>query len=212
MGNRRMGLGRMEKLLEAIDRELTLTDSTLLGPTITDAAALTVAGVSKLTGNTGLTAGSGFSDAALYKSWIENVGGITITNILIDLTGIRSTAANDIIGNDGAASANIGQYTVAKSGTLFAASMHCLEVPAGGDPDINLASALEATLAEDSALAAGTNPVTIINAGDHSAGSAAFSIAMPNAAGNYLYLVAGAATDADYTAGVLHIKLYGTTA
>ena len=212
MGNRRMGLGRMEALLEQIDRELTLTDSTLLGPTITDAAALTVAGVSKLTGNTGLTAGAGFSDAALYKSWIENVGGITITNILIDLTGIHSTAANDIIGNDGVASANIGQYTVAKSGTLFAASMHCLEVPAGGDPDINLASALEATLAEDSALAAGTNPVTIINAGDHSAGSAAFSTAMPNAAGNYFYLVSGAATDADYTTGVLHIKLYGTTA
>ena len=29
MGNRRMGLGRMEALLEAIDRELTLTDSTI---------------------------------------------------------------------------------------------------------------------------------------------------------------------------------------
>ena len=29
MGNRRLGLGRMEVLLEAIDRELTLTDSTI---------------------------------------------------------------------------------------------------------------------------------------------------------------------------------------
>jgi hypothetical protein len=34
---------------------------------------------------------------------------------------------------------------------------------------------------------------------------------MPNSTGQYIYLVAGDATDADYTAGVLHIKFYGTT-
>ena len=160
---------------------------------------------------TGLTAGAGFSDATLFKSWTEESGTVTITNVLIDLTGILSTAANDIIGNDGAASANIGQYTTAVMGTMFAASMHCLETPAGGDPDINLAFADEATLAEDSALSAGSNPITCINAGDHSAGSAAFGSTMPNSTGQYIYLVAGDATDADYTAGVLHIKFYGTT-
>mgnify|MGYP003679145647 CR=1 FL=1 len=190
-----------------LDSMLNLADAD--AQTVT--SAVTVSGVTKLTGNTGLTAGSGFSDAALYKSWIDNTGGVTITNILIDLTGIRSTAANDIIGNDGAANAHIGQYTVAKSGTIFAATIDCKEVPAGGDPDINLASADEATLAEDSALSAGSNPVTIINSGDHAAGGSVFSTALPGA-DQYLYLVAGAATDADYTTGVLHIRLYGTTA
>tara|TARA_R110000744_G_C19069632_1_gene529997 strand:- start:47 stop:649 length:603 start_codon:yes stop_codon:yes gene_type:complete len=185
--------------VDVLDSALNLTDGG------------SVAGVTKLAGNTGLTAGSGFSDAALYKSWIDNTGGVTITNILIDLTGIRSTAANDIIGNDGAVNAHIGQYTVAKSGTIFAATIDCKEVPAGGDPDINLASANEATLAEDSALSAGASPVTIINSGDHTAGGSVFSTALP-AANQYLYLVAGDATDADYTTGVLHIKLYGTTA
>ena len=207
-----MGLGRMEALLEAIDRELTLTDSTLLGPTITDAAALTVTGVSKLTGNTGLSAGAGFSDAALYKSWVHNVGGITKTTLLIDLTGLRSTGANDIIGNDGAGAAPIGQYTVAKMGTLFAVHMSCIEVPAGGDPDINLAFADEATLVEDSALSAGTNSGTLLNNGDLAAEKEYWAIAGFPAANQYLYLVAGAATDGDYTTGVIKIEFYGTTA
>ena len=182
-----------------IDSSLNLTDGG------------TVVGTTKLTGNTGLSAGSGFSDAATYRSWVEYLGTVVKTSVYIDLTGIRSTAANDIIGNDGAANAHIGQYTVAKSGTIFAATIDCKEVPAGGDPDINLASGDEATGTEDAALSGLTNPVTIINSGDHTAGGSVFSTALP-AADQYLYLVAGAATDADYTTGVLHIRLYGTTA
>ncbi len=178
---------------------------------ISSAGSLTVAGVTKLTGNSGLSAGSGFSDAALYKSWTERNGGITKTTLLIDLTGIRSTAANDIIGNDGAASANIGQYTTAVMGTLFAVHMSCIEVPAGGDPDINLAFADEATLAEDSALSAGTNNGTVLNNGDLAAEKEYWAIAGLPAADQYLYLVAGAATDGDYTTGVIKIEFYGTT-
>jgi hypothetical protein len=43
MGNRRMGLGRMEKLLEAVDRDLDLTNSTLTGPAISGATKLGLA-------------------------------------------------------------------------------------------------------------------------------------------------------------------------
>ncbi len=43
MGNRRMGLGRMEVLLEAVDRDLDLTNSTLTAPSISGAAALSLA-------------------------------------------------------------------------------------------------------------------------------------------------------------------------
>jgi len=44
MGNRRMGLARMEALLEAVDRDLDLTNSTLTAPTIVDAVSITSAG------------------------------------------------------------------------------------------------------------------------------------------------------------------------
>mgnify|MGYP003660167974 FL=1 len=44
MGNRRMGLGRMEVLLEAIDRDLNLVNSTLTNCTITTSAAATFTG------------------------------------------------------------------------------------------------------------------------------------------------------------------------
>ena len=43
MGNRRMGLGRLEALLEAVDRDLDLTNSTLTSPSISGAAALSLA-------------------------------------------------------------------------------------------------------------------------------------------------------------------------
>ena len=43
MGNRRMGLGRLEALLEAVDRDLNLANTTLTSPTITTAAALSLA-------------------------------------------------------------------------------------------------------------------------------------------------------------------------
>jgi hypothetical protein len=165
----------------------------------------------KLKGNTGLSAGTGFSDAALYKSWTEHHGGITKTTVLIDLTGIRSTAGNDIIGNDGAANAHIGQYTTAVMGTLFAVRMSCIEVPAGGDPDINLAFADEATLAEDSALSAGTNNGTLLNNGDLSAGFEGWAVGGFAAVDQYFYLVSGATTDGDYTTGVIKIEFYGTT-
>ena len=161
--------------------------------------------------DTGLSAGSGFSDAALYKSWTERHGGITKTTVLIDLTGIRSTAGDDIIGNDGAANATIGQYTLEVMGTLFAVHWSCLEVPAGGDPDINLAFADEATLAEDSALSAGTNPGTILNNGDSAAGSDFWAVTGFPSVSQYFYLVSGATTDGDYSTGVLKLEFYGTT-
>jgi hypothetical protein len=44
MGNRRMGLGRMEALLEAVDRDLNLENSTLTNCTITTSAYCTFTG------------------------------------------------------------------------------------------------------------------------------------------------------------------------
>ena len=44
MGNRRMGLGRLEALLEAVDRDLNLINTTLTDCTITTSAACTFSG------------------------------------------------------------------------------------------------------------------------------------------------------------------------
>ena len=45
MGNRRMGLGRLESLLEQVDRDLNLENSTLTSPTISKAVSITGATV-----------------------------------------------------------------------------------------------------------------------------------------------------------------------
>ncbi len=60
MGNRRMGLGRMEVLLEAVDRDLDLTNSTLTAPSISGAAALSLASES-LEGGANAGAGTAMS-------------------------------------------------------------------------------------------------------------------------------------------------------
>jgi len=189
--------------LEAIDQNIVSLD---------DLNTYTVA--QKFVGNTGLVPGTGISAVAgAHTSWKEFIGNqIQKTSILIDLVGLASGGANDIIGKDGGvANCHIGQYTVATCGTLDAIKMSWLELAAGGDPDVNLASADEATLAENTALSAATNPVTIINGGDGTAtDNTKLSARTLATADQYLYLSNGASTDAAYTAGRLLIELWGT--
>ena len=190
--------------LEAIDQNLVSLDNL---------NTYTVA--QKFVGNTGLVPGTGISAVAgAHTSWKEFIGNqIQKTSILIDLVGLASSdGANDIIGKDGGvANCHIGQYTVASCGTLEAIKMSWLELAAGGDPDINLVSADEATLAENTALSAATNPVTIINGGDGTAtDNTKLSARTLATADQYLYLSNGAATNAAYTAGRLLIELWGT--
>ena len=189
--------------LEAIDQNVVSVDD-----------ANTFSAIQKFVGNTGLVPGTGISGVAgAHTSWKEFIGNqVQKTSILIDLVGLASGGANDIIGKDGGvANCHIGQYTVASCGTLDAIKMSWLELAAGGDPDINLCSADEATLAENTALSAGTNPVTIINGGDGTAtDNTKLSARTLATANQYLYLSNGASTDAAYTAGRLLIELWGT--
>jgi len=189
--------------LEAIDQNIVSVDD-----------ANTFSAIQKFVGNTGLVPGTGISAVAgAHTTWKEFIGNqVQKTSILIDLVGLASGGANDIIGKDGGvANCHIGQYTVASCGTLDAIKMSWLELAAGGDPDINLCSADEATLAENTALSAGTNPVTIINGGDGTAtDNTKLSARTLATADQYLYLSNGASTDAAYTAGRLLIELWGT--
>ena len=174
---------------------------------------LSVTGRSTLTGNTiATTAGTGITTGTgtVYAASVIKTGGIFHTSILIDLTGLASSGSGDIIGKDSTANSHIGQITAAVNGTVLGGKLTCLEAPAGGDPDINLWYADEATGTEDAAVTGLTNQVQICNSGDLALNSVV-SLATV-AADKYLYMATGAATNADYTAGKLLIEFWGYTA
>jgi len=188
----------------------TITKNATTGA-ITTNMSISSTGVADLSANTlateagtGITGGTG----TVYRSSIIQQGGIITTRLLIDLTGLRSTGSGDIIGVNGTSNVcHIGQLTAAQNGTILAGRMTCFEAPAGGDPDINVHSATEATGVEDGAIGDLTETL-LVNSGDLSVGTVVIFTGVP-AADEYLYLTTGAATDADYTAGKLLIELFG---
>jgi len=141
-----------------------------------------------------------------FKSDTDTSVNLVKTTIMIDLTGLASSAADDIIGKAGSGVAYIGRVTTEDTGTVFGVTMECFETPAGGDPDIDLYSATEATGVEDSAIGDLTETL-IINGGDASAGTRTAGGGI--VADQYLYLVSGSTTNADYTAGRLLITIHG---
>ena len=155
--------------------------------------------------------GTGIADDAI-STFVNKVGGLIYTTILIDLHGGLASggAANDIIGTDGgAANAYIAELTTGVNGIPFEIEFACLEVPTGGDPDINLVCGATSTDANDAAVSSGT--VLFNNAdltlGFHSTMAAGATLAALSK--KYLYLTCGDTTDADYTAGKLVIKIEG---
>ncbi len=179
--------------------------------TITTQSSINSSGFASLDANKlGTEAGAGITGGTgtIYRSSVMRQGGIITTRILIDFTGLRSTASGDIIGINGTSEVcHIGQITAAENGTIIAGSMECFEAPAGGDPDINVHSATEGTGVEDGAISDLTETL-LVNAGDATLGSKVYFTGVP-AADEFLYLTLGATTDADYTAGKLLIELIG---
>ena len=155
--------------------------------------------------------GSGIADDAI-NTFVNKVGGLIYTTILVDLHGGLASGggADDIIGTDGGtANAYIAELTTAVNGIPFEIEMACLEVPTGGDPDINLVCSATGTDAENAAVTSGT---VLLNNGDLSLGmyvSADGGATLAALTKKYLYLTTGAATEAAYTAGKLVIKITG---
>ena len=155
--------------------------------------------------------GSGIADAAI-NTFVNKVGGDIVTTILIDLHGGLASGgtANDAIGTDGgAANAYIAELTSAVNGIPYKLEFICLEVPTGGDPDINLNCSATATDAENAAVTSGTE---LFNNGDltlglHNEADAGATLAALSK--KYLYLTTGDATEAAYTAGKIVIKIHG---
>jgi len=192
-----------------------ITDNTTIDSSgnISGGGTLSVTGRSTLTGNTiATTAGTGITTGTgtVYQAGVIKIGEVFHTTILIDLTGLASSGSGDIIGKAATANSHIGQITAAVNGTVLGGKLTCLEAPAGGDPDINLWYADEATGTEDAAVTSLTNQVQICDSGDLALNSVV-SLATV-AADKYLYMATGAATNADYTAGKLLIEFWGYTA
>jgi len=155
--------------------------------------------------------GSGITDAAI-NTFVNKVGGDIVTTILVDLHGGLASggSADDVIGTDGgAANAYIAELTSAVNGIPYKLEFICLEVPTGGDPDINLVCSATGTTAENAAVTSGT---VLFNNGDltlglHNEADAGATLAALSK--KFLYLTSGDATEALYTAGKLVIKIHG---
>lgn len=158
----------------------------------------------------GITAGTD----TLFASGVARIGSIYKTELIIDMDGLHSTNTDDdIIGVEGVGAASLGQILAAKNGTIFMGRMTCIELPAGGQPDIALWAADEATGVEDTLISALTNQVELVQSqGDGTAWAAGDVINIPIFAADtqWLYLVSdGAITDGEYTAGKFLIEFWG---
>ena len=205
------------------DKEIEMANTTFTGPVRSingfeqisknaTTGAITIISGNKMgteaAGSAGIegTAETYITQVERFKSDTTTNVNLVKTSIMLDLTGLASSAADDIIGKAGSGVAYIGRVTTADTGVVFGVTMECFETPAGGDPDIDLYSATEATGVEDSAIGDLTETL-IINGGDASAGTRTAGGTI--AADQYLYLVSGSTTNATYTAGRILITIHG---
>ena len=188
---------------------LTL-DSTLLTVTGAELNQMTDAILDDMAPGTGISTGTGTSCVGK----VIKGGGLFKTEILIDITGLNDgDTSGDVIGKDGdTVNCHIGRITDAKNGLIFFGQITCLEVPAGGDVDIDFwGSATVGTLAQDTAISAATGEIIMLNSGDWSAAPETPVVIVagePDA--GYMYMATGSqGTDANYTSGIFLIELWG---
>lgn len=154
----------------------------------------------------GITLGTG----TVYKSSVLKRGGIIMTQIMIDLTGLASSTTDlDIIGKASAGPAHLGQITTERNGVILAGTMQCLEVPTTGADDVDLYFATESTGVFDGAISSLTETALVTSGGAWTLGGSVAMAAVP-AANSYLYLTGGeGGTAGTYDAGKFLITLYG---
>jgi|TARA_B100001964_G_scaffold9105_1_gene9724 hypothetical protein len=182
---------------------------------VSASSTLSSAGATSLATTALMTVGTGISavSAAIVKHSVVLIGNIYETTIALDLTGLSSSAAADIIGKEATANCHYGQITAAVNGTILSGYMQCLETPGTGEPDIDLYSANEATGTEDAAVTGLTETALLATAVDWTGILAPKGITTVPPANDYLYLVgSGGGTDAVYDAGKFILKFYGYSA
>ena len=205
MGSKRIGLARIQALIENLKRELKLSTATTID----------VGGINT---TAQMEAGSGITTVSTaVRHSVVKVGNVFHTQIVIDLAGLESAGSADkIIGNATDANAHFGQITAAVNGTIMAGRVTCLETPTTGEPDIDLFSGTVATAAAASAAASLTGGVSLLEAGQNWIGTLSannFNVAGMStvpAANAYLYLVSSGGNDAGtYGTGKYLIELWG---
>lgn len=152
--------------------------------------------------------GAGFIGTAATpttKRWIE--GGVIVTSITFDLTGLASVAtANDIVVLGAGGDGYLGRNVVATNGIIFRTLFSCIESPAGGDNDVNVVTNSSGTLTTSGA----GGVAYIANAGDLLAGQSIENLLPAMTANHYFYATAGTGdTAATYTAGMYELRLWG---
>ncbi len=159
-----------------------------------------------------LTRGAGVDTAESYAAGIERFGSLIITRIVIDISTLIGSATDlDIIGESAAVDCHWGQITTAKSGTLIAGSVTCLEVPAGGTADLDFYSSDVGTGTQDVIItnaALGTETALVTSGGSWTAALTKAMTSLPTA-NDYLYITNGAAAGGTFSAGKFVIMLYG---
>ncbi len=154
---------------------------------------------------TGISAGVG----TICKTKVHRDGDVIKTSILVDLTGLTSAAAADIIGVNDAANCWIARIFTAINGTILGGKVSCLEAPITGEPDVDLYSAVEGTGTENAAIT-GLDETALLATGLDWTIDLYRSLTAVPADGEYLYLVASGGGDAaDYTGGKFLIELFG---
>jgi hypothetical protein len=150
----------------------------------------------------GISAGTGTICRGYYTQ-----AEIRTVQVLIDITGLNSGGtAGDIIGVNG--TANPCYIAQLPSMTVLGGRMTCLEVPAGGDDDLDLYSATEGTGVEDQAVTALTSTQLVDAGGAWTLNLSRGFLADPTSAG-FLYLVGQGTANTTYTAGRFLIEVYG---
>ena len=156
---------------------------------------------------TGITAGVG----TVYQSGVTRRGGIIVTEILVDLTGLTSPDSDlDVIGvEDTANPCHIGQIATAQCGTILGGTMQCLE-NFGSVTDVGVYSAASGVLVYEDLITDEAAEVAIVTPIVQVIGGGAIPIAAVPVADHFLYLIAGAAdTPEDFAAGKMLLTLYG---
>lgn len=183
-----------------------MAQATVLGIADPGAAGAYVPTAVDTVPGTGISTGTN----TICEHSVTRVGSMYKTEILLDLTGLNDGGtAGDIIGKDGGtANCHIGAIAAAVNGTIVAGRITCFETPAGGNTDVDLwGTVTEATGAQDAAISTLTGETQLVNHGAWAAEEVDYLSALPGV--GYLYLACGASTDADYTAGIFLIELWG---
>jgi len=179
---------------------------------VTASSTLAVTGATSLATTALMTVGTGISAVAnaITKHSVVTVGNIIETTIALDLTGLSSSAAADIIGKEATANCHYGQITAANNGTILSGYLQCLETPTTGEPDIDVYTATLATGTEDTAITALVETAVLNSGADWTGVLAPKSFTTVPPANGYLYLVgSGGGTDGVYDAGKFILKMYG---